>query len=106
MLHPRITNVARLIIQGIYISDDISLLHDNHPSYILAPSDRRERLTILLHEQLDQVIYQEQQLGLSLQDMERLATLRQQTMIRHSRHQIRSQRGNSQDLERKYKTRC
>ena len=61
-----------------YIPDDVSQIPDNHPSYIPASDDERDRLTILLHKRLDQVIDQEQQTGLSRQDRERLATIHQQ----------------------------
>ena len=61
-----------------YIPDDVSQMPDNHPSYIPAPEDRRERLTILLHKRLDQVIDQEQQPGISPQERKRLAGLHQQ----------------------------
>ena len=72
------TNVGRPIIQGMYIPDDVGQIPDNHPDYIPAPSDRRERLTILLHKRLDQVIDQEQQPGISTQERERLSGLHQQ----------------------------
>ena len=42
-----------------YIPDDISQIPDNHPGFIPASDDERERLTILLHKRLDQVIDQE-----------------------------------------------
>ena len=56
-----------------YISDDISQIPQNNPGYVSASDDERERLAILLHKRLDQVIDQEQQAGLSEQDRERLA---------------------------------
>lgn len=45
----------------LYIPDDISQIPDNYPSYIPALNDRRERLTIFLYKQLDQVIDEEHQ---------------------------------------------
>lgn len=42
------------------------------------PGDRRERLTILLHKLLDQVIDQERQPGISPQERQRLKGLHQQ----------------------------
>ena len=62
----------------MYTPDDISQIPDNHPSYIPASDDDRERLTILLHKRLDQIIDQEQQAGISRQDRERLAAIHQQ----------------------------
>ena len=61
-----------------YIPDDVSQIPDNHPGYVPASDDERERLTILLHKRLDQVIDQEQQAGISRQDRERLATMHKQ----------------------------
>ena len=61
-----------------YIPDDVSQIPDNHPGFIPASDDERERLTILLHKRLDQIIDQEQQTGISRQDRERLATIHQQ----------------------------
>ena len=61
-----------------YIPDDVSQIPDNHPSYTPASDDERERLTILLHKRLDQIIDQEQQAGLSRQDRERLKATHQQ----------------------------
>lgn len=86
-----------------YIPDDISQIPDNHPSYIPAPRDSRERLTIILHKRLDQVIDQEHQPGISHQERERLATLHE-----HIRKDIADIRyGASEEtvrgLERKYK---
>ena len=49
------------------------------PAYVSASDDERERLTILLHKRLDQLIDQEQQAGLNEQDRERLAAIHQQT---------------------------
>ena len=61
-----------------YIPDDISQIPDNHPGFIPASDSERERLTILLHKRLDQVIDQEQQAGISRQDRERLKATHQQ----------------------------
>ena len=61
-----------------YIPDDISQIPDNHPGFIPASDNDRERLTILLHKRLDQIIDQEQQAGLSRQDRERLAAMHKQ----------------------------
>ena len=62
----------------VYIPDDVSQIPDNHPGYVPASDDDRERLTILLHKRLDQIIDQEQQAGLSRQDRERLAAMHKQ----------------------------
>ncbi|MCX8647147.1 hypothetical protein J3U01_01755 [Bifidobacterium sp. B4107] len=62
----------------VYIPDDVSQIPDNHPGYVPASDSDRERLTILLHKRLDQIIDQEQQAELSRQDRERLATIHQQ----------------------------
>lgn len=61
-----------------YIPDDISQIPDNHSGFVPASDDERERLTILLHKRLDQIIDQEQQAGISRQDRERLASMHQQ----------------------------
>ena len=61
-----------------YIPDDVSQIPDNHPSYIPASDDERERMTTLLHKRLDQIIDQEQQTGLGRQDRERLAAMHKQ----------------------------
>lgn len=61
-----------------YIPDDVSQIPDNHPGYVPASDSDRERLTILLHKRLDQIIDQEQQTGLSRHERERLATIHQQ----------------------------
>ena len=36
----------------VYTPDDISQIPDNHPGFIPASDDERERLTILLHKQI------------------------------------------------------
>ena len=61
-----------------YIPDDVSQIPDNHPGYVPASDSDRERLTILLHKHLDQVIDQEQQTGLSRQERERLKAIHKQ----------------------------
>ena len=61
-----------------YIPDDISQIPENHPGYVPASDSDRERLTILLHKRLDQIIDHEQQTGISRQDRERLAAIHQQ----------------------------
>lgn len=61
-----------------YIPDDVSQIPDNHPGFIPASDNDRERLTILLHKRLDQIIDQEQQTGLGRQDRERLAAMHKQ----------------------------
>ena len=58
-----------------YIPDDISQILDNHLGYTPASEGERERLAILLHKRLDQLIDQEQQAGLSRQDRERPAVM-------------------------------
>ncbi len=76
--HCRIANVDCSIIQVMYTPDDISQIPDNHPGYTPASDSDRERLTILLHKRLDQVIDQEQQAGISRQDRERLKATHKQ----------------------------
>ena len=88
-----------------YIPDDISQMPDNHPGYVLAPEDRRERLTILLHKRLDQVIDQEQQPGISRQERKRLAGLHQQIRTDMSAIRYGATEKTVGDLERRYKTR-
>ena len=89
----------------MYLPDDISQMPDNHPSYIPALEDRRERLTILLHKRLDQVIDQEQQPGLSRQERERLAGLHQQIRTDMAAIRYGATEKTVRDLEREYKTR-
>lgn len=86
-----------------YIPDDISQIPDNHPSYIPAPKDSRERLTILLHKRLDAVIDQEQQPGISPQERERLAGLHQQIRADMAAIRYGATEETVRDLERKYK---
>lgn len=86
-----------------YIPDDISQIPDNHPSYIPAPEDRRERLTILLHKQLDQVIDLERQPGLSRQEREKLAGLHQQIRTDMAAIRYGATEKTVRDLERRYR---
>ncbi|QYN60698.1 hypothetical protein GYM67_06195 [Bifidobacterium asteroides] len=88
-----------------YIPDDISQIPDNHPSYIPVPEDRRERLTILVHKRLDQVIDQEQQPGISPQEKQRLAGLHQQIRTDMAAIRYGATEKTVRDLERRYKTR-
>ena len=87
-----------------YIPDDISQIPDNHPDFLPAPQDRKERLTIFLHKQLDQVIDQEHQPGHNKHKQEQLKALHQQirqdlTAIRYS-----AREADIIQLERKYHT--
>lgn len=86
-----------------YIPDDISEIPDNHPSYIPASDDERERLTILLHKRLDQIIDQEQQAGLSRHGRERLAAMPKQ--IRADLAEIRygATKWTVREIERRYR---
>ena len=88
-----------------YIPDDISQMPDNHPGYISAPEDRRERLTILLHQRLDQVIDQERQPGISPQEKQRLAGLHQQIRTDMAAIRYGATEKTIRDLERRYRTR-
>ena len=85
-----------------YIPDDVSQIPDNHPGYVPAPEDRRERLTILLHKRLDQVIDQEQQPGLSRQERKRLAGLHQQIRTDMAAIRYGATEKTVRDLERRY----
>ena len=67
-----------------YIPDDISQIPDNRPGYTPASDSERERLTILLHKRLDQIIDQEQQAGLSRQDRKRACTSRSEPTLQRS----------------------
>ena len=89
----------------MYFPDDISQIPDNHPSCIPALEGRRERLTILLHKRLDQVIDQEQQSGLSGQERERLAAIHQRIRTDMAAIRYRATEETVRDLEREYKTR-
>ena len=86
-----------------YIPDDISQIPDNHPGYIPASDDDRERLTILLHKRLDQVIDHEQQTGLSRQERERLKAIHKQ--IRADLAEIRygTTERTAREIERRYR---
>lgn len=89
----------------MYLPDDISQIPDNHPGYVPASEDRRERLTILLHQRLDQIIDQEQQQGISPQEKQRLAGLRQQIRTDMAAIRYGATEKAVRDLERRYKTR-
>ena len=86
-----------------YIPDDVSQNPDNHPGYVPASDSDRERLTILLHKRLDQIIDQEQQAGLSRQDRERLAVMHKQ--IRADLAEIRygATERTVREIERRYR---
>lgn len=86
----------------MYIPDDISQIPDNHPSYVPAPSDRRERLTLALHKLLDAVIDQESRPDLSDPDRKRLTSLHKQ--IREDLAAIRygAKESTVRELETKY----
>ena len=86
-----------------YIPDDVSQIPDNHPSYIPASDDERERLTILLHKRLDQVIDQEQQSELSRQDRERLATTHQQIRTDLAAIRYGATERTVREIERRYR---
>ena len=86
-----------------YIPDDISEIPENHPSYIPTSDDERERLTILLHKRLDQVIDQEQQAGLSRQDRERLATIHQQVRADLAAIRYGATERTVREIERRYR---
>ena len=86
-----------------YIPDDVSQIPDNHPSYVPASDDERERLTILLHKRLDQIIDQEQQAGLSRQDRERLATTHQQIRADLAAIRYGATEKTVREIERRYR---
>lgn len=86
-----------------YIPDDVSQMPDNHPGYVSAPEDRRERLTILLHQRLDQVIDQERQPGISPQERKRLAGLHQQIRTDMAAIRYGATEKTVRDLERRYR---
>ena len=86
-----------------YIPDDISQIPDNHPGYTPASDDERERLTILLHKRLDQIIDQEQQAGLSRQDRERLATIHQQIRADLAAIRYGATERTVREIERRYR---
>ena len=86
-----------------YIPDDISQIPDNHPSYIPASDDDRERLTILLHKRLDQIIDQEQQTGISRQDRERLVAIHQQIRADLATIRYGATERTVREIERRYR---
>lgn len=88
-----------------YIPDDVSHIPDNHPGYTPASDDERERLTILLHKRLDQVIDQEQQADLSRQDRERLATIHQQIRADLAAIRYGATEKTVREIDRKYRSR-
>ncbi|MBI0089135.1 hypothetical protein H3T86_00155 [Bifidobacterium sp. W8113] len=88
-----------------YIPDDISQIPVNHPGYTPASDDERERLTILLHERLDQVIDQEQQAGLSRQDRERLAAMHKQIRADLAAIRYGATERTVREIERRYRSR-
>ena len=85
-----------------YIPDDVSQIPENHPGYVPAPSDRRERLTVALHKRLDAVIDQESRPGLPDPERRRPAVLHGQ--IREDLAAIRygARESTVRDLEGKY----
>ena len=86
-----------------YISDDVSQIPDNHPGYVPASDSDRERLTILLHKRLDQIIDQEQQAGLSRQHRERLATIHQQIRADLAAIRYGAAERTVREIERRYR---
>lgn len=88
-----------------YTPDDVSQIPDNHPGYTPASDDERERLTILLHKRLDQVIDQEQQTGHGRQDRERLATTHQQIRADLAAIRYGATEKTVREIERRYLSR-
>ena len=86
-----------------YIPDDVSQIPDNHPGYVPASDSERERLTILLHKRLDQVIDQEQQAGLSRQDRERLKATHQQIRTDLATIRYGATERTVREIERRYR---
>ncbi|MCT6917835.1 MAG: hypothetical protein M3Z49_01310 [Bifidobacteriales bacterium] len=86
-----------------YIPDDVSQIPDNHPGYTPASDDERERLTILLHKRLDQVIDEEQQAGISRQDRERLATIHKQIRADLATIRYGATERTVREIERRYR---
>ena len=86
-----------------YIPDDISQIPDNHPGYIPASDDERERLTILVHKRLDQIIDQEQQTGLSRQERERLKANHQQIRADLAAIRYGATERTVREIERRYR---
>ncbi|MBI0150310.1 hypothetical protein [Bifidobacterium sp. M0353] len=89
--------------EGMCIPDDASQMPDNHPGYVPALEDRRERLTIFLHQRLDQIIDQEQQPGISPQERKRLAGLHQQIRTDMAAIRYGATEKTVRDLERRYR---
>ena len=86
-----------------YIPDDVSQIPDNHPGYTPASDSERERLTILLHKRLDQVIDQEQQTGLSRQDRERLTAMHKQIRADLATIRYGATERTVREIERRYR---
>lgn len=86
-----------------YIPDDVSQIPDNHPGYVPASDSDRERLTILLHKRLDQVIDQEQQTGLSRQNRERLDTMHKQIRADLAAIRYGATERTVREIERRYR---
>ena len=86
-----------------YIPDDISQIPENRPGYVPASDDERERLTILLHKRLDQIIDQEQQAGLSRQDRERLTATHQQIRADLAAIRYGATEKTVREIERRYR---
>ena len=86
-----------------YIPDDISQIPDNHPGFIAASDDERERLTILLHKRLDHIIDQEQQAGLSRQNRERLTATHQQIRADLAAIRYGATERTVREIERRYR---
>ncbi len=88
-----------------YVPDDISQIPDNHPGYTPASDSERERLTILLHKRLDQVIDQEQQADLSRQDRERLKAMHKQIRADLAAIRYGATKKIVREIERRYRSR-
>ena len=86
-----------------YIPDDVSQIPDNHPGFIPASDDDRERLTILLHKRLDQVIDQEQQAGLSRHERESLAAIHKQIRADLATIRYGATERTVREIERRYR---
>ena len=86
-----------------YTPDDVSQIPDNHPGYTPASDDERERLTILLHKRLDQIIDQEQQTGISRQDRERLTVTHQQIRADLAAIRYGATERTVREIERRYR---
>ena len=86
-----------------YIPDDVSQIPDNHPGFIPASDSDRERLTILLHKRLDQIIDQEQQADISRQDRERLATMHKQVRADLATIRYGATERTVREIERRYR---